>query len=375
MMFRNGVLLGEKGSFIQENLYFQEKITHIGDKNSQETDRETIDLAGDYVVPGLVDIHSHGGMNQDASDLCEEKMTILSAYYPKAGVTSWCPTTMTLSPENLRQAVATIAAYDQPVGAKVAGIYLEGPFFHEAKKGAQSGRNLAQPNLELVEELVEISGDTIAVLALAPELEGGLDLISALKGKMTLSLGHTTADYDCGREAFQRGASLVTHLFNGMLPFAHRAPGLFGAALDSGAFVEIIADGLHIHPSVLRATHQLFGKKLCLISDSIRCAGMPDGDYTLGGQPVVKNGGKVTLADGVLAGSSIGLLDAVLNMISFGLTPEDAFYAGSSAPAQAIGKFDQIGSLSVGKSADFLVLDQDFKLKSTYVNGKKVYTA
>lgn len=373
MIFTNCTLLSEEGRFIQEDLHTdQNTITHLG---KQERPDSKIDLGGDYIVPGLVDIHSHGAMNWDASDPFSEKMDALSAYYPKVGVTTWCPTTMTLSKEVLTQAVETIVAYQEPVGAKVGGIYLEGPFFHKGKKGAQSEEYLAQPDLSLIAHLMEVSADSIVVLALAPELEGGLDLISALKDKITLSLGHTTADYHCAMEAFSRGASLVTHLFNAMLPLSHRDPAILGAAADSDAFVELIADGIHIHPSVLRLSYRIFGKKICLISDSIRCAGMEDGNYTLGGQDVIKKDGKVTSPSGTLAGSCVGLLDAVQNMIAFGIPPQDAFYMASSTPAQVIGKFDQFGSLSVGKSADFLVLDQNFKLKSSYVNGKKVYTA
>ncbi len=373
MILTNCTLLSDDGKFIQEDLHMEgEKISHIGTKNGSG---EKIDLNFAYVVAGLVDIHSHGAMNQDASDPNYEKMDILSAYYPKVGVTSWCPTTMTLSKEVLTQAVETIVAYDQPVGAKMAGIYLEGPFFHQGKKGAQAEAFLASPDLALVEHLREVSGDSIAVLALAPELEGGLDLISALKGKMTLSLGHTTADYDCAMAAFSQGATLVTHLYNAMLPMTHREPSILAAAADSGAFVELIADGIHVHPSVLRLTHRIFGKKICLVSDSIRCAGMEDGNYTLGGQDVMKKDGKVTSPSGTLAGSCVGLLEAVQNMIGFGIPPEEAFWMASATPAQVIGKFDQIGSLSVGKFADFLVLDQDFQLISTYVNGKQVYSA
>ena len=169
---------------------------------------------------------------------------------------------------------------------------------------------------------------------------------------------------------FQAGASHATHLYNGMPSFLHRAPGVIGAAFDAGASVELICDGLHIHPAVIRATYQLFGEKLNLISDSLRCAGMPDGDYELGGQPIVVKGGKATLLDGTLAGSSISMLDAVRNVVRFGLPLEAAVYAATSAPALAA-KLD-VGVIEAGRAADLLVLDKDLNLKAVFVDGRRL---
>ncbi|MFI3249994.1 MAG: N-acetylglucosamine-6-phosphate deacetylase [Eubacteriales bacterium] len=369
MLLKNCNLLSSEGVFVKTDLQFEEKIQKIAPNLSEEN---SIDLEGKTVVPGLIDIHSHGAMGKDASDGDPAAMEILSNYYARVGVTSWCPTTMTLKEETLMQAISAIKSYEKPCGAKVAGIYLEGPFFHHSKRGAQAEENLATPDVAMFERLRKHSGDNIAVLALAPDLEGGVELIKEGSKHCTVALGHTAADYDTAMTAFANGASLAVHLYNGMMPFGHRSPNVVGAAYDSGAFVELICDGLHIHPSVIRVTFGLFGKKMVLISDSLRCAGMPDGEYELGGQPIVMNDGKATLLNGTLAGSSIGLLDAVRNCISFGIPMADAFYAGSTAPALALGKGDQIGSLEVGKCADFLVLDKDLNLVSTYVDGKKV---
>ena len=201
------------------------------------------------------------------------------------------------------------------------------------------------------------------------EEENALSFIREVSQICAVSLGHSTADYDTAMAGFAAGASHATHLYNGMPSFLHRAPGIIGAAFDAEASVELICDGLHIHPAVIRATYQLFGDKLNLISDSLRCAGMPDGDYELGGQPIVVKNHKATLLDGTLAGSSISLLDAVRNVVRFGLPLAEAVYAASTAPALAA-RLDA-GVLQAGKAADLLVLDKDLTLQAVFVDGKR----
>lgn len=197
-----------------------------------------------------------------------------------------------------------------------------------------------------------------------------MEFIRQVSKVCAVSLGHTTADYDTAMAGFAAGATHATHLYNGMPSFLHRAPGVIGAALDAGASVELICDGLHIHPSVIRATYRLFGEKLNLISDSLRCAGMPDGSYELGGQPIVMKDHKATLLDGTIAGSSISLLDAVRNAVRFGLPLEAAVYAASTAPAQAVGL--DVGVLEVGRPADLVVLDKALDLKAVFVDGNRI---
>ena len=194
-----------------------------------------------------------------------------------------------------------------------------------------------------------------------------MEFIQEVSRECTVSLGHTTADYETAMEAFQRGATHATHLFNGMPAFLHRAPGVVGAALDSGASVELICDGIHIHPSVIRATARLFGETLNLISDSLRCAGMPDGSYELGGQPIIVKDHRATLLDGTIAGSSISMLDALRNVVQYGLPLEDAVYAASTAPALASGI--DAGRIAEGKAADLVVLDGSLQMLATYVDG------
>jgi len=198
-----------------------------------------------------------------------------------------------------------------------------------------------------------------------------MSFIQEVSKVCTVSLGHSSASYDTAMEGFANGATHATHLFNWMDPLHHRNPGIIGAAFHAGASVELICDGLHIHPSVIRATYRLFGEKLNLISDSLRCAGMPDGSYELGGQPIVMKDHKATLLDGTIAGSSISLLDAVRNAVRFGLPLEAAVYAASTAPAEAA-RLGDIGSLEAGKAADLLILDRELNLKAVFVDGQQV---
>ncbi len=330
------------------------------------------DAAGCYVIPGLVDIHTHGAMGEDFSDGNPAGMQPMADYYAAHGVTSFLATTMTLKEETLTPAMHTIRDFKRQGGAKCAGIHLEGPFLCYAKRGAQAAENLHKPDADLFDRLNAASGGMVKLVTVACEEEGAEAFIRNVSQKCTVSLGHSTADYDTAMAGFAAGATHATHLYNGMPSFLHRAPGIIGAALDSGASVELICDGLHIHPAVIRATYKMFGDKLNLISDSLRCAGMPDGDYELGGQPITMKNGKATLTGtDTLAGSSISMLDALRNVVKFGMPLEAAVYAASTAPAQAAGLSD-IGAIEAGRAADLLVLDKDLNLKAVFINGEKL---
>ena len=329
------------------------------------------DAAGCYVIPGLVDIHTHGAMGEDFSDGNPAGMQVLADYYAASGVTSFLATTMTLSEEALTAAMHTIRDFRRRGGAKCAGIHLEGPFLCYAKRGAQAAENLHKPDVALFDRLNDASGGQVRMVTVACEEEGAEAFIRRVSQRCTVSLGHSTADYDTAMAAFAAGASHATHLFNGMPSFLHRAPGIIGAALDSGASVELICDGFHIHPAVIRATYRMFGDKLNLISDSLRCAGMPDGDYELGGQPITMRSGKATLTGtDTLAGSSISLLTALRNVVKFGLPLEAAVYAATTAAAEAVGLRD-VGAIEPGRAADLLVLDRELELKAVFINGEK----
>ena len=333
-----------------------------------------VDAGGKYLVPGFVDIHTHGAVNGDFSDGKTGDLAKMSRYYAQNGVTAFLATTMTLKEETLIPAMGAIREFQRPAdGAKCAGIHLEGPFLSYAKRGAQAAENLHAPDAEMFHRLNTASGNRVRLVTVAPEEAGAIGFIREVSQYCTVSLGHTIADYDTAMAAFGAGASHATHLFNGMPNFLHRAPGVIGAAFDSGATAELICDGLHIHPAVLRAAHRLFGKNFVAVSDSLRCAGMPDGEYELGGQPIeMKNGKATLLGSNTLAGSSTNLLQEVKNLVTFGISLEDALYAVTAAPAKAVGLDGCMGRIAPGYAADLLLLTETLELAAVYIDGRKL---
>lgn len=366
MRIKNGkVLVGR--SFVETDVEFDSRITAVG----QLAGEADLDATGCYVVPGFVDIHTHGAVGEDHSDGKASGLQPMADYYAAHGVTSFLATTMTLKEERLTPAMHTIRDFRHRGGAKCAGIHLEGPFLSYAKRGAQAAEDLHKPDVALFDRLNAASGGLVKLVTVACEEEGALDFIRAVSPRCTVSLGHTTADYETAMAAFAAGATHATHLFNGMPALLHRQPGVVGAAFDAGATVELICDGLHIHPAVIRATHALFGDRLALISDSLRCAGMPDGEYELGGQPIELRDHRATLlGTDTLAGSSISLLDAVRNTVAFGLPLADAVYAASTAPARAV-RLEHVGALRAGMQADIVVLDRELELVAVFVDGER----
>ncbi len=365
MIIKNGNLLLPNGSFSVCDLSFGENIENIGNVAG-----EGYDADGCYVVPGFVDIHTHGAMGEDFSDGDASALPKLSDWYLKNGVTSYLATTMTLKEPVLIKAMEALRSF-KSVSSRCAGVHLEGPFLSYAKRGAQNPDNLHAPDYELLCRLNDASGGKLRLVTVAAEQEGAMEFIRRASELCTVSLGHTEADYDTAMAAFSAGASHATHLFNGMPPLHHRKPGVIGAAFDSGATVEIICDGLHIHPSAIRCAAALFKGRYALISDSLRCAGMPDGDYELGGLPIKLSAGVARLLDGTIAGSSINLHEALRLAVSFGLPLGEALAAVTSTPARAAGLSD-VGEISVGKRADLLVLDEKLNIKAVFVGGRKL---
>ena len=357
------------GRFVTGGIEFSDVVEAVGPAVTGGTD-----LGGCYVIPGLIDVHTHGAMNEDASDGSPEGLVKMARYYAAGGVTSWCPTTMTLKEPELTRAMETINGFVRPAdGAKVAGVHLEGPFLSLKKCGAQNPDNLHAPDAQLFHRLDEASGHRVRLVTVAPEEPGALPFIREVSRTCTVSLGHTTADYDTAVAAYEAGASHATHLFNAMPPLNHREPGVVAAAMDAGATVELITDGFHIHPAVIRLVHRLFGEKLVLISDSLRCAGMPDGDYELGGLPITLTEGVARLrGSSTLAGSSIHLMDGLRRAVSFGVPLEAAVYAATAAPAKAIRRDHEMGALIPGRTADLVVLDQNLSLKAVYIDGAAI---
>ena len=360
------------GSFKDGGVEFDDKIIKAGADVSE--DAEAIDLNGAYVIPGLVDIHTHAAVDEDASDGTKEGYEKMSAYYASRGVTSWCPTTMTLAEETLLNAIKTSVDFERPEnGAKLAGINLEGPFINVNKKGAQNEAFVKTPDIDMFNRLYDASNGLVKLITIAPEEPNAIEFIKEASKKAVVSLGHTDADYDTAMKAYEAGASHTTHLYNAMPSLHHRKPGVIAAASDAGATVELIVDGFHSHPAVVRLTNKLFGEKVVLISDSARCTGMPDGEYELGGLPITMKDGKAVLTGtDTIAGSTIHLMDAVLRSMKFGIDMEKVIEAATIIPAKVIKEDDKIGSIEPGKAADFVVLDKDFEIINVYIDGKPI---
>lgn len=338
MIIKNANVFTENNSFTKKDIYIKDdKFT------AQDTsDDIIIDGEGCFAIPGLTDIHFHGCMGHDFCDGSHEATEAMAVYEAKNGVTSICPSTMTLDDDTLSGIFSNAATYKNKSGADLVGINMEGPYLSMAKKGAQNGDYLRKPDAAHFRRMNMLSNGLIKLVSIAPEEEGCMELIKELKDEVVLSVAHTTADYDIASEAFQNGASHVTHLYNAMPPFTHRAPGVVGAAFDSGScHVELICDGVHIHPSVVRATFQLFGDdRVILISDSMMATGMQDGEYSLGGQAVTVRGNLATLADGTIAGSATNLMKCMTTAVSFGIPLETAVKCAAVNPAKKIGIYD-----------------------------------
>ncbi|MBR0062790.1 MAG: N-acetylglucosamine-6-phosphate deacetylase [Oscillospiraceae bacterium] len=333
-----------------------------------------VDLCGARVIPGLVDIHTHGAHGADFSD--GDGLRTMARYLAKNGVTSFCPTSMTLGLEALERAFSGAAQYagnPEPDCARVVGIHMEGPFLSEKKKGAQNAKYLRDPDFSELLRLYNASKGLIRIVDVAPELKDAAEFAEKASALCTVSVAHTDADYDTAARVFDAGARHLTHLFNAMPQIHHRAPGVIGAASERGnVTAELICDGEHVHPSAVRMAFRLFPGRICLISDSLRTAGMPDGEYTLGGQSIYLKNGAARLADGSLAGSSVSLFDCLRNAVRFGIPEKDAIIAASLSPARAIGAEGEIGSIEAGKRADFAVCDDELHPQAVYIGGNRV---
>lgn len=335
-----------------------------------------VDLGGAKVIPGLIDVHSHGNSGADFSDGDYDGLVRMAAYYAKNGITGFAPASMTLPYETLEAAFATAARLhrEAPAGcARLLGIQMEGPFFSEKKKGAQNADYLRLPDFEAFQRLYEGCGGLIRIADVAPELDGAEDFIRKASELCTVSVAHTDASYEDAKAAFAAGARHVTHLFNAMPPIHHRKPGVIGAAAEREDVVaELISDGQHLHPSIVRMAFRLFPGRICLISDSLRCCGMPDGEYELGGQQVFLQGGIARLADGTIAGSATNLFACMRRAVSFGVPEEEAVTAATLTPAREIGADGLVGSLEEGKLADFVVCDRELNALSVWLGGERI---
>lgn len=346
-----------------------------GNKEDLSAEEEVVDAEGLIAIPGLIDLHFHGCMGVDFCDGTKEAFETITKYQAQQGITTLCPATMTIGEESLLKVCEAVKSFREEVqgqvqGAQIVGINMEGPFVSSAKKGAQNEAYIRKIDLDLYRRMQAKSGDLIKLVDLAPELEGAMEFIEAVKDEVVISVAHTNADYDTAMAAFEKGASHVTHLYNAMPPYSHRAPGVVGAASDSAhCIVELICDGIHIHPSVVRNTFRMFGKeRIALISDSMMATGLSDGEYTLGGQKVYVKGKRATLADGTVAGSVSNLLDCVRTCVKeMGIPLEEAIWSATMTPAKVLGIEKQCGSITPGKIAHLVLLNKDLEVEKVFL--------
>lgn len=348
------------------------KILRVGKDLPRKEEDLAVDCAGSYtVVPGFVDVHIHGCAGADTCDATREALEAMAAFLLAHGVTSFCPTTMTTSRETIQAALlAAKDMMDHPMegGARVVGVNMEGPFIAKERKGAQKEEDILPPDFPLFQQFYEESGGIVRLVDVAPEQPGGLDFVEKASQLCTVSIAHTTADYNQAKAAFDKGVTHATHLFNAMSGLHHRKPGVVGAVFDdSRVRGELICDGFHIHPAVLRAAFRLLGDRALIVSDSMRANGMPEGEaFDLGGQMVTVHQGKALLPDGTIAGSVTNLHQEIKNLVSFGVPFEQAVKAATLLPARAIGLDGEIGSIAPGKRADLVVLDENLDIAAVY---------
>ena len=372
--FKNGWIytekfLFERGGFAVENGRFTRVLG--------ELPPDAVDLEGRYVIPGLLDIHTHGNSGADMSDGAYEGLKRMLLYYAANGITSCAPTTLTLPYETLARAyaVARRLADERPSGAAVIrGVHMEGPFFCEKRKGAQNADYLRLPDFEAFEELHEGCGGLIRLVDVAPELPGAEAFIRQASKLCTVSIAHTDTDWDTARKAIDAGVTHLTHTFNAMPGIHHRNPGpIVAAAEDARVSAEIIGDGLHVHPAVVCFAYRVFGAaRMVLVSDSLRCCGMPEGEIDLGGLRARLKDGVARLADGTLAGSATNVYECMQRVVSFGVPKEDAIRSATYNPARQLGCLDEVGSIADGKVADFVICDAALNRESVWLAGKKL---
>lgn len=376
MIIKNASVYTEDGRFISKDIYIEgDRFAVSGEKVSDQTE---VDGTGCYAIPGLVDIHFHGCVGHDFCDGTRGAIDAMAAYEASVGVTCIVPATMTLGEDTLLTICKAAKAYREegrwPGRARLCGINMEGPFVAPGKKGAQNGDYIRKPDIDMFDRLNEASGHMVRLVAIAPEVEGAMEFIEKRHDEAVMSIAHTEADYDTAIGAFEKGASHVTHLYNAMNPYTHRAPGVVGAAADTRKVeVELICDGVHIHPAAVRTTFKIFGDdRIILISDSMMATGLEDGEYSLGGQAVKVVGNLATLQDGTIAGSATNLMDCMRTaVLKMGIPMESAVKCASANPAKSVGIYDQYGSITPGKMASLVLLKkEDLAIKQVIIEGQ-----
>lgn len=357
MKIKNGIIFRPDRNFHTGDIAVTGEII-----TSYSEDSDVIDASNLYIIPGLTDIHFHGANGHDFCEGTFEAFSAIHEYELKNGITNICPATMTLPEKELSHILSEARRFSETC-RNFKGIYLEGPFISRSKAGAQNPEYISRPDINMLTRLQNGSGNMIRIAVVAPEVDGAMKFIDEAKHVARISIAHTACDYDTASMAFKKGASQVTHLYNAMNPIKHREPGPIIAALENeNVNVELICDRIHVHPAVVRSTIKAFGsERIIFISDSMEATGMPDGEYMLGGQKVMKHGNKATLQDGItIAGSVANLMDCMrIAVRDMRVELEDAVSCSAINPAKAIG-ID--AAIREGNTANLVALDEELNL-------------
>lgn len=372
MRYENGWIFADgrfvRGGFSVENGRF----AHV----LEDVPGPAEDMDGALVIPGLVDIHVHGCAGADFSDGDYAGLVRMARYLARRGVTSFAPASMTLPYDALDKAfhaAARLRREGLADGARLMGIQMEGPFLSREKRGSQNPAYLRLPDWDRFLRLYNAAEGLLRIVDVAPELPGAVEFTRRASEKCRVSVAHTAAGYDQAAAVFDAGATHLTHLFNAMSGIHHRHPGPIGAASErENVTAELICDGIHVHPSAVRMAFRLFPGRICLISDALRCCGMADGSYSLGGQEILLSGGVARLTGGAIAGSAADLYQCMRRAVSFGIPREQAVWAATALPARVIGRESETGAIADGRAADFVICGGELEPEAVYLGGKRL---
>lgn len=372
MRYENGWIFADgrfvRGGFSVENGRFAHVLEDVPGPEE--------DLDGALVIPGLVDIHVHGCAGADFSDGDYAGLVRMARYLARRGVTSFAPASMTLPYDALDKAfhaAARLRREGLADGARLMGIQMEGPFLSREKRGSQNPAYLRLPDWDRFLRLYDAAEGLLRIVDVAPELPGAVEFTRRASEKCRVSVAHTAAGYDQAAAVFDAGATHLTHLFNAMSGIHHRHPGPIGAASErENVTAELICDGIHVHPSAVRMAFRLFPGRICLISDALRCCGMADGSYSLGGQEILLSGGVARLTGGAIAGSAADLYQCMRRAVSFGIPREQAVWAATALPARVIGRESETGAIADGRAADFVICGGELEPEAVYLGGKRL---
>lgn len=374
---KNGRLILDDRIENGKALLFTDKIEGIIDECEIPEGVDIIDACGGFVSPGFIDLHIHGYLGKDVCDADEGSLRIISSGLIENGVTGYLPTTMTVDMATINAAIEVCRSLMNETefyGSTILGVHAEGPFISASKKGAQDERYILKPDADFVKK----NADVIKIITLAPEEDENFSAIRDIADKtdVVISMGHTSADYNTAFESAKAGVRHATHLFNAMTPLTHRAPGVVGAALNSDVSCELIVDTYHVNSSLYDTVYKLKGRKLCAITDCLPAGGLPEGEYTLGGAKIIYKDNICRLEDGTIAGSVLRLNKGVWNVYKNSSIPlYECVNCASLNPATTLGIADKKGSLTAGKDADIVILDDEFNVVKTIIGGIVRYEA